>query len=399
MRTLTHPIPDWLAHGFIHDLMQLFTAQGHELRVVGGCVRDMLMHRPVTEIDAGTTATPEQTVHILQHAGIRAIPTGIAHGTITAYHPITPIEITTLRSDITCDGRHADVRFSTNWQEDALRRDFTINALSMDAQGTLYDYTNGLEDIAQQRIRFIGDATQRIQEDYLRILRFFRFLATHGNPAQPADQHAIQACAQLQSGLLSLSAERIQHEMLRLLSAPQPTSSLTHLHRCGIDQTISGLPWHHIPALDGLLHWEQRYACPPNPLVRLCVLTNASPQRNTLLQRWKCARTQQQFFQQLCTLPPLPHDEAQLKAFIRQHGHALSTACIGRDVALGIATTPQRMQLCQSWYAPIFPVSGHDLMALGYTSGKALGEALHLLELQWEASNYTLSKEQLLISL
>ena len=397
MHTHTIPIPSWLQHDSITTIMQAFSSQGHTLRVVGGCVRDTLLGMPVHDIDACTTANPQETIDILTHAQIRAIPTGIQHGTVTAYCHGRTIEITTLRADILCDGRHAHVHFTDDWQADAQRRDFTINALSMDANGTIYDYTDGLADIAQRRIRFIGDAYQRIREDYLRILRFFRFYATHGDAQIQPDSTTLDACTTLQDGLHQLSSERIQHEMLRLLRAGNPSISVMHMHRCGIDTTISALKWDQFEALQRLLAWENAYHQPAQPWLRLAVLTSQQTTlREAIPVRWKCSRADTSLFHALCRIAAIPQHESAIKSFIRRYGSNMALLCLGRDIALGANDEPHFMHLCQTWQPPTFPITGNDLIACGYLSGKTLGETLRQLEEQWEESDYRLSKMELL---
>jgi poly(A) polymerase len=194
------------------------------LRFVGGCVRDAVMGRNVGDIDCATPAKPEEVVALLEAADIKAVPTGLAHGTITAVIDSKPFEITTLRKDVACDGRHAEVEYTDDWQQDALRRDFTMNALYCDAHGEVFDYTDGVDAARAGRIQFIGDAEARIREDGLRILRFFRFFATHGLGAP--DTTALKACAAHKAMLADLSGERIQQEMLKLCAAESPYAAL-----------------------------------------------------------------------------------------------------------------------------------------------------------------------------
>jgi poly(A) polymerase len=410
MHTLHIPPPSWLQDASFHAVFQALKHNGIDLRAVGGCVRDTLMKRNVHDIDACTPAPPEAVLHALTHAGIRAIPTGIQHGTITAHSHGKNIEITTLRHDIRCDGRHAQVQFTHHWDEDALRRDFTINALSMDAQGTIYDYTTGLEDIAHHRIRFIGDPHQRITEDYLRILRFFRFFATHGDPSSPLDEAALHACQLYQHHLHQLSAERIQQEMLKLLGAQHPLTSILTLHQLGIDATVCTIAWDNTvitSALPTLLAWEQHYAITPNPLLRLALLTAHAPieQRLALMKRWKCSNAYQKIFAILCGAEPTtPHDPQRIKPLIRRYGKDIATLLIGRDMALhasihDMETCQEAMHLCNSWVIPALPITGDDLLSLGFTAGHTLGNTLKDLEHAWEASDYSLTKEALLTSL
>lgn len=407
MRTHHITPPSWLQDASFHAVFQALTHEGIELRAVGGCVRDTLMQRNVHDIDACTPSPPETVLHALTRAGIRAIPTGIQHGTITAHSYGKNIEITTLRHDIRCDGRHAQVQFTHHWDEDALRRDFTINALSMDAEGTIYDYTTGLEDITRHRIRFIGDPHQRITEDYLRILRFFRFFATHGQPSSPLDDAALHACQRYQHHLHQLSAERIQQEMLKLLGAPHPLASILTLHQLGIDATVCAFTWDEAAihtALPTLLAWEERFGQSPNPLLRLALLTAHAPieQRLALMKYWKCSNTYQKMFAIICNAPQTtPHSPQSIKPLIRRYDKDIAALLIGRDMALhasihDIETCQEAIQLCHSWAVPMLPITGDDLLSRGFTAGHALGNTLKELEHLWETSDYTLSKEELL---
>ncbi|MBX6323955.1 MAG: CCA tRNA nucleotidyltransferase, partial [Rhodospirillaceae bacterium] len=219
------------------------TADGAEARFVGGCVRDALLSRPVGDVDIATPEPPERVLALLARAGIKAIPTGIDHGTVTAVKDGTPFEITTLRRDVETYGRRAKVAFSDSWREDAARRDFTMNALSCTPDGRVFDYFGGLADLEARRVRFVGDAATRIREDVLRLLRFFRFYAHYGSP--PPDGEALAACRELAPLLPTLSAERVRAEVLRLLAAPDPCPALALMRDNGILDRV-------LPAAAGL---------------------------------------------------------------------------------------------------------------------------------------------------
>ncbi len=228
----------WLKEATIARLLTLLDRDGEEARVVGGAVRNALMELPVGEIDVATTAVPQEVVRRVEAAGFKAKPTGIEHGTVTAIIDGRPFEVTTLRQDVETFGRKAKVAFGRDWKADAQRRDFTINALSVSADGEIYDYVGGLADIAAQRVLFIGDPGQRIAEDYLRILRFFRFHAWYGNGAP--DAAGLHACIAARSGLDTLSRERVRMEMLKLLLAPHATPTLAVMAEAGILGTVLG---------------------------------------------------------------------------------------------------------------------------------------------------------------
>ena len=231
----------WLREGALPRLLAVLDRDGEEARVVGGAVRNTLLGEPVHEYDVATTAVPEEVVRRVQSAGFKAVPTGIAHGTVTVVIDRHPFEVTTLRLDVETYGRHAKVEFGRDWAGDAHRRDFTINALSVAADGSIYDYTNGLADLAARRVRFIGEAKTRIAEDYLRILRFFRFHAAcgHGDP----DHEGLHACIEARDGLDQLSRERVRMETMKLLLAARATPTLAVMSEVGLLlRVLGGVP-------------------------------------------------------------------------------------------------------------------------------------------------------------
>jgi poly(A) polymerase len=213
---------DWLTRAETQDVLALLAAPGHRALPVGGCVRNALIGAPVADVDIATDALPETVIGLARAAGLKAVPTGIAHGTVTVVAGGLPFEITTFRRDVETFGRHAAIAFSTRIEEDAARRDFTMNALYACADGTVIDPLGGLPDALARRLRFVGSAPDRIREDYLRILRFFRFTAWYGDPAEGPDAEGLAACAALADGIDGLSRERIGAEMKKLLSAPDP---------------------------------------------------------------------------------------------------------------------------------------------------------------------------------
>ncbi|MES2984467.1 MAG: CCA tRNA nucleotidyltransferase, partial [Pseudomonadota bacterium] len=225
-------LPEWLGEAALQQFFASTKAAGGEARAVGGCVRDFLIGREAGDVDVASTLPPEKTIDIAAQHGWKAVPTGIAHGTVTLVLPQRILEVTTLRRDVATDGRHATVAYTDNWQEDAARRDFTMNALYMDAAGEITDFFNGRTDITAQRVCFIGDAGTRIAEDGLRMLRYFRFLASHGKP--PADEAALAAIAAHKHMLTDLSGERIAAEMRKLLTVENPAFALRLLQQSGI---------------------------------------------------------------------------------------------------------------------------------------------------------------------
>ncbi|MGH6904305.1 MAG: CCA tRNA nucleotidyltransferase, partial [Geminicoccaceae bacterium] len=262
----------WLTAPASRAVLAALEAGGRPVRFVGGCVRDGLLGRPDAgrEIDLATPERPEQVMRLLEAAGLRAIPTGLAHGTVATTAGGRTFEITTLRRDLACDGRHAEVAFTDDFRVDAARRDFTINAMSCDREGRLYDYFEGQADLAAGRVRFVGAAAARIVEDYLRILRFFRFFAHHGRP--PADAEALRACRAAAPGLQRLSGERIQAEMRTLLEAGDPLPALRLMVETGVlGQIIPGPV-----ALERLARLIE-LAPESDPLIRLAALLRPPP--------------------------------------------------------------------------------------------------------------------------
>lgn len=392
---------DWLDSIPVKSLLHAFSAAGVELRFVGGAVRDSLLGLPVYDKDAATPATPDQVIAICEKAGIRTIPTGIAHGTITARIDNENIEITTLRRDTACDGRHATVEFGESWEEDARRRDFTINALYVDAAGKIYDYNNGLEDIKTYAIRFIGSPDERIKEDYLRILRFFRFLATRGN--LPADAAALSACTKHASQLETLSGERIKMEMFKLLTATDPIPSLDLMGESNIFPVLFSQSTDiSIAAKQEIIF--QKWELPAKPLYRLAGLLiaaqNPSVATRFVMDRWKLSRREQEELSFLITQSAneleIMNERAQ-KEFLRKFSAQPVAGAIALRGAVNNARTLQNFyQLSQNWNAPHLPVTGRDLLEMGLTEGRELGEKLKMLEEKWVASDYRITREELL---
>ena len=249
---------DFLCDPGLRRILDAFEAAGHRILLVGGAVRNALLGEPVSDIDLATDALPDQVIALAGRAGLRTVPTGIRHGTVTVLAPHDDgwrgHEVTTFRHDVETDGRHATVAFSDDLHEDAARRDFTINALYATGTGEVLDPMGGLPDLAARRLRFVGDPRARIAEDYLRILRFFRFHAWYGRPGR-ADAQAVAACAELAPGMSRLSRERIGAEMRKLLSAPDPGDALGLMQHCGVLQLA--LPGADAGLLPDLLRVER----------------------------------------------------------------------------------------------------------------------------------------------
>ena len=394
MRTLQ---PSWLLWPQTQQLIRAFAAG--QLRFVGGAVRDALLGRPVTDVDAATPLPPQQVMALLEKAGIKAIPTGLAHGTVTAVIDKKHFEITTLRRDIKTDGRHAEVAFTNDWKEDAQRRDFTMNALYLSPEGELLDYWGGQEDAALGRVRFIGDASARIKEDYLRILRFFRFHAHYG--LGKPDDAAVYACRELAKGVAGLSAERIAHEMLNLITAKHAHLALALMRDCGVDV---GAPLHtaRLAALEAV---EMGVFATTSPLRRLASLVSLI-EVEALCKAWKLSGdVKKQLKLLLASLPPKDKrlTLAEQKALLRQIGAAtfmdVAMLMAAQNGAGDISPCLAMIELAHNWMPPDFPLTGEDLKKKGMREGKQMGEELARLEDMWEKSDYKLGKSELIVQI
>ena len=396
--------PDWLQRPIVRAVSAAFAESGRPLRFVGGAVRDHLLERPVKDIDAATTATPDETLAILKRHRIKAVPTGIAHGTITAVQDGASMEITTLRRDVATDGRHAVVAFTDDWKEDASRRDFTLNALYLAPEGTLYDYFGGQEDLARGHIRFIGEPAERIAEDYLRILRYFRFLATHGR--ESADIGALAACEAASLELLNLSGERIRQEMLKLLAAPQPLAALEVMQSSGVLAVVTGHAF-ELSVLQPLLMLEAACGIAPHPLVRLALLLRSTGQGVTLAAsigtRWRLAGKESKLLQTLVSHassePPSAKAAHRLIYLQGQEWGPLVLLLDAAETHASPSSFAPLWHMAGAWPPPRLPVTGEDLTALGIAPGPALGKALRGLEQAWIDSDFTLDRAALLLQL
>jgi len=379
----------WLREGALPRLLAILDRDGEEARVVGGAVRNALLGEPVHEHDVATTAVPEEVTRRVTAAGFKAVPTGIAHGTVTVVIGKEPFEVTTLRQDVETYGRHAKVAFGRDWAGDAHRRDFTINALSVAADGTIHDYTGGLADLAARRVRFIGDAKTRIAEDYLRILRFFRFHAAYGH-GEP-DRAGLHACIEARAGLDQLSRERVRMEMMKLVLAGRATPTLAVMSEVGLLlRVLGGVPY--LAAFEMMTKIERAADCAADAARRLGALgvavpedaerlwqrlrlTNAEHARLAVMgaewRRMTPARGGQGARAQLYRLKPEHYVDCALLAWARSRASAQDDAW--RD----LATLPRR------WTAPSFPLKAADFIARGVAKGPALGAAMRAAEAAW----------------
>ncbi|PZX41950.1 poly(A) polymerase [Roseinatronobacter thiooxidans] len=370
----------WLHAPATQQVMRLIADAGHQALVVGGCVRNALMGVPVTDIDIATDARPEMVMALAERAGLRAVPTGIEHGTVTLVLAGQGFEVTTFRRDVETHGRHATVAFSSDLAEDAARRDFTMNALYARADGTVLDPLGGLPDLQARRVRFVGDAGARIREDYLRILRFFRFHAQYGDAAQGLDADALAACAAGVDGLARLSPERIGAEMRKLLSAPDPAPAVCAMAQCGA--LVHVLPGAQAEGLAVLVHLEDGIG--PDWLRRLLVLGG---QAGHLRLTRREGRDMDKMRAALSAMVPAGEMAYRM-------GAGLARNVVLARAALFETPLPPDWQACIARGAAArFPLRAQDLPHL---QGPELGAGLRRLEERWIASNFSMSKADLL---
>jgi len=354
-------------------------------RFVGGCVRNALLGQPVDDVDIATTLEPPQVVAALEAAGLKAVPTGVAHGTITGVAERRPFEITTLRRDVSTDGRNATVAFTTSWEEDAARRDFRLNALYADRAGEVFDPTGqGAADCTAGRIVFVGDPETRIREDYLRILRFFRFHAWYGR-GEP-DVAGLEACRALASGMARLSAERISRELLKLLAAADPVPAVRAMADSGVLHQV--LPDGADP--DAL---EAMAALTRDPELRLSVLLPDDPTAvDAALRRLRFANAARERLVETVREPlPLDATDQQVRAAAYRAGVQAARDRLLRAAAKaggGADPVRERLAVLDGWAAPRLPIGGKDIAALGVSPGPETGRLLKAFEDSWIADDF-----------
>jgi poly(A) polymerase len=384
----------WLTSGGLPRLLGVLDCDGEEARVVGGAVRNALLGTPIAEIDVATTAMPEEVVKRVTAAGFKPVPTGIEHGTVTVVIDKHPFEVTTLRKDVETYGRHAKVEFGRDWKADAKRRDFTINALSATRDGTVYDYTGGLDDLSQRRVRFIGDPGKRIAEDYLRILRFFRFHAAYAS-GRP-DTAGLTACIAGRGGLDQLSRERVRMELLKLLVAPHAAPTLTAMADAGLLlRVLGGVPY--LASFGNMVKVEAAAGVEPNAIRRLGALGVAIVEdAERLWQRLRLANSEHERLASMAEgwrrISPA-HGEKAAKALL----YRLRPQQFSDHALLGWARSNATSHdaewhalaiLPQHWTAPAFPLKAADFMKRGVPQGPSLGAAIAAAEQTWIAAGF-----------
>ena len=384
----------WMRAPATRAVIEALSAGGAEVRFVGGCVRDALLGRENADIDIGTPDEPARVLALLERAGIetRTVPRGIAHGTVTALAGGMRYEITTLRRDVATDGRHAEVAFSDDWREDAARRDFTINAMSAAPDGALHDYFNGREDLEAGRVRFVGDPARRIAEDHLRILRFFRFFAWYGK-GEP-DEAALAACKGAAHTIPSLSGERVQTEMLKLLTAENPVPAVRAMWSIGVLAVL--LPeGQRIERLESLVGIESLRA-EADPVRRLAVLIDGSNDATAVAARWRLTADETRRLAALCDLRTAfnrehtPHERrVQLYRLGSARFRDLQLlAWVFQDDIESETAHQEIMEAATAWEPPTFPVHGADVLALGVEEGPKVGGLLREVEEWWIENDF-----------
>ncbi|HVG51833.1 MAG TPA: CCA tRNA nucleotidyltransferase [Xanthobacteraceae bacterium] len=375
-------------------VLALLDSDGEQARVIGGAVRNAMMGLPVGEVDLATTAVPDEVIRRFTAAGIKTVPTGIEHGTVTVVTHGVPFEVTTLREDVETYGRKAKVAFGRDWRKDAERRDFTINALSVSRDGEVHDYTGGIPDIAARKVQFIGDPASRIAEDYLRILRFFRFHAAYGEgELDPAGLHA---CIVAREKLDTLSRERVRMELMKLLGAPRAAATLTVMAEAGILQNVlGGVP--RVASFTRMTANEAAAGLPRDPVRGLAALAVAvTEDADRLGQRLRLANVE------LSRLQSMSVGWWRIAAPVKDNAARALLYRLGPDafadlVLLAWANSspstddPQWRTLITlpgRWQAPVFPLKAADFMARGVEKGPALGAAIRTAEEAWIAADF-----------
>lgn len=388
----------WLEAISTQYILSILENAGFEARIVGGAVRNALLGQPVKDIDIATTAIPEEVSIIAERAGLGVISVGSLYGTVIVRSYDKDFEITTLREDIVTNGRHAEVRFIKAWETDAQRRDFTVNAIYCDKRGNIFDPLNGLKDLASSTIRFIGCPDRRISEDYLRILRFFRFFAQYGNGSP--DRSSLEACVRGREGLHKLSRDRIRQEFLKLLAAPNAVASIDSMQSHGLLCIL-------LPVVPRVTHLARLISRAPNSsyalrLATLCLtVAEDVEQVSKALKLSKMDKKDlENIAEVLCfqSTPPTPYLVRQSiynhgREKVKQRLHYLRSVSLKSDTN---TDWNQLEELANTWAVPKFPITGHDILLLAELTGPKLGEIIRETKANWIRSDFALSSDSLL---
>ena len=393
----------WLRDGPLPRLLDALDRDGEEARVVGGAVRNELLGEPVGDIDVATTAVPDEVMRRAAAAGFKPVPTGVEHGTVTVVVGGTPFEVTTLREDVETFGRHARVAFGRNWQHDAERRDFTMNALYASRDGTVHDHVRGLDDLKGRRVRFIGDPAKRIAEDYLRILRFFRFHAAYGDGGHP-DPAGLSACIAGRAGLETLSRERVRAEILKLLVGTHAVPALVSMSESGLLVTVlGGVPL--LASFANMTKLERELSLTPDAVRRLGALAvNTTEDADRLRERLRLANAEHDRLASMAdgwwhiSAATGMHD-ARVLVYRLGPEKFLDRALLAWSRAWNEGVADDRWHdlvlLPGRWSAPVFPLKAADFIARGVAKGPALGAALRAAEKAWIAQDFPMDAEAL----
>jgi len=396
----------WLQDARLQRLFDVLEADGGAARVAGGAVRNALLGEPVSDMDMCTTLVPDEVIKRLKRAGIHSIPTGVEHGTVTVVVDGLVVEVTTLREDIKTDGRHAIVRFGTDWAADAKRRDLTINGLMCDRNGMVHDHVGGLGDVETRTVRFIGNAETRIREDALRSLRFFRFFAWYGS-GRP-DGEGLKAAARTKGLLGGLSVERVWSELRRLLGAPDPSRALLWMRNTGVLEAVlpESAKW-GMDAIPPLMEVEREYGFEPDALLRLMAMIR--PDRinmEALGERMRMSKAERSRLinWSVTGAVPIDTDEKQMAQRLYREDILGSLDRLKLEAAQARMRKDERAErayvtlanFAVNWERPSFPVAGKDLKAAGLMPGPLIGKTMDRLEADWVKSGFTLTREDLL---
>jgi poly(A) polymerase len=388
----------WLREGALARLIQVLDCDGEEARVVGGAVRNALLGEPILEFDVATTAVPQEVIRRAKSAGFKPVPTGIEHGTVTVVIDGRPFEVTSLREDVETFGRHASVRFGRDWKKDAERRDFTMNALSATGDGAVHDYVGGCADLDARRVRFIGEAQKRIAEDYLRILRFFRFHAAYGH-GEP-DAAGLHACIAARGGLGQLSRERVRMELLKLLLARHATPALAVMAESGLlVPVLGGVP--DLAGFENMAKVEAAAGVQADAVQRLGALgARIGEDAERLWQRLRLSNVEHDRLKSMAEAwwRISPANDKDARALL----YRLGPERFVDRVLLAWARSPATAHdpawralagLSEHWTAPVFPLKAADFIKRGVPQGPALGAALHEAEEAWIAADFPADQE------
>ena len=377
----------WLNEPRLQKVLGVLNTGG-ETRIAGGAVRNALMKRQISDVDLATTLSPTDVMQLARGAGFGVHPTGLEHGTVTVVNRAAAFEVTTLRRDVETDGRHAVVLFTKSFEEDAARRDFTINALYCDASGKIYDFTDGYADIRRKRIKFVGVATSRIEEDYLRILRFFRFHAAYGK-GRP-DAKGLAACKKLRKGLAQISAERLRQELLKLLVAQGAVAALQAMAKTGVLGQI-------IPYTDD---WRLIKRLPTDDILRLIALAK---EPEGLKEKLRLSNAEAERINSATSAPHISPSlrEKERRALLYQIGaqawrDSVSLTWARSRASMIDAKWKKLLRLADRWQKPVLPLTGKDLLSAGFQAGPDMGVALQQAEDYWIANDFTSTREDLM---